>query len=742
MDFPWFTKRFSLAAKFSVCTILLVLVTSVGICLFTIRFENKEHYNELVEQGTAIAAITAKNCEPGITASNAAVLLPILESLSSGSEIAYASVMDRQHSVLASRVFKGPGELSKYSIPYTSGFTEVRYHNYMDERDGKQYLEILYPIIHTGNDKRMTVRNEHDAQGGDVRVSGYLRLGLIQEDFLNTMRQLVISITVFTSFILLAGMGFTILFSRFIVAPLKRLTQATQDIAEGKLDSPIKINTEDELRDLARSFDHMRDRLRAYREQFEERTNELSIANKKLLQEIGARRTAEEQLQHDALHDDLTGLPNRTLFLDRLTHAIMLGTRRKDYLYAVLFLDIDRFKIINDSLGLIVGDKVLKTFSQQIRLSLRPHDTVARFGGDAFAILLEDISSQSNAMYITERINTELKVPFIVDGNEVFITVRTGIAFGNGGDEHPEQILRDAEIAMYKAKKSSKTEYMVFETGMHTHVLERMNLETALRKAVERREMRVYYQPIVSSKTGRMVGFEALVRWLHPDRGIVSPGDFIPIAEETGLIVSIDRFVLREACLQMRDWQKNLPASLLHYVSVNLSNRQMEQTDLVNYVEQALSETGLAPEHLKLEITENVIIKNPESIAVMLDHLRAIGVHLYIDDFGTGYSSLSYLHRLPINGFKIDRSFIQRLGANGENQEIVRTILLLARDLNVEVIAEGIETQNQLAQIRSLNCDYWQGYLFSKPVPATQATGLIEKDMGKTQEMEKTPLPL
>jgi diguanylate cyclase (GGDEF)-like protein len=725
-NMTWFHKRFSLAAKFGLCAILLVLATSIGICLFTIQFETKEHYDELLNRGINIAAITAKNCETGISESNKAVLFTILESLSADPDIAYVSVMNRQYSVLASRNFKGQGELSTYSIPNTGVSTRARHSDFLDERDGKQYIEILFPIIRAENDDKTIKRNGSGVNNRDKTVIGYLRLGLAQEDFLNAMRKLVISITMFTFFVLLAGMGFAILFSRGIISPLKRLTKAAQDIAEGTFDTPIQVHSNDEIYDLAKSFNNMQDRLRSYRKQVEERTNELSSSNMRLTDEINAREAVETQLQHDGLHDALTGLPNRTLFIDRLSHVIMLAKRRKDYLYAVLFVDIDRFKILNDSLGHGIGDKVLVMFGQQIKISLRPHDTIARFGGDAFAILLEDISAPANAMYIAERVGAEFMEPFMVDDHEIFVSASVGIAFGNNEtNERPDHIVRNAEIAMYKAKDNSKTKYIVFEAGMHAHAVERMQLETALRKSVERRELLVYYQPIVATHTGDIVGFEALVRWPHPERGIINPGEFVPIAEESGLIVSIDRFVLGEACKQMQTWLGRLPGSSVQYISVNLSNRQMEQPDLVNYVKQVLDKTGLDPEHLKLEITENVIIKDPETVATVLDQLRSLGVQLYIDDFGTGYSSLSYLHRLPINGFKIDRSFIKRLGTQGENQEIIRTIMLLARDLKVDVVAEGIETENQLEQIKSLNCEYWQGYLSSTPVSADLAEKLL-----------------
>jgi diguanylate cyclase (GGDEF)-like protein len=407
-----------------------------------------------------------------------------------------------------------------------------------------------------------------------------------------------------------------------------------------------------------------------------------------------------------------------------------IAKRRKDYLYAVLFLDLDRFKVVNDSLGHIIGDQLLISFGRRLVDSLRPHDTIARLGGDEFAVLIEDINGLSNATYIAERIGAAMAAPFSVSGHEVFATGSIGIAVGSAEYERPEQILRDADTAMYQAKSHGRANFAVFEQGMHIHAVERLRLETDLRRAVERNEFVVFYQPIMSLKTNAVSGYEALVRWQHPDRGLLNPGDFLPMAEETGMIVTIDRIVLREACRQMQEWLLQYPDNSLAFISVNLSNKQFAQPDLVECVSRILQETGLDPAALKLEITENVIIENPEETASMLSRLKALGVRLYIDDFGTGYSALSYLHRLPIDGLKIDRSFIKRMGDHGENQQVVKTIMMLARDMNINVIAEGLETARQLEQIKALHCEYVQGYFFSKPVGSGQARSFLESPPG------------
>jgi len=475
----------------------------------------------------------------------------------------------------------------------------------------------------------------------------------------------------------------------------------------------------------------------------QKRTMELTVANKKLLQEISESRRMEKQLQYDAFHDALTGLPNRALFMNRLEHLLQLSKRRTTYQFAVLFLDVDRFKLINDSLGHMMGDSLLVSIGQRLLSSLKPGDTVSRFGGDEFAILLEDVVDVDNILNVAERIHMELCKPFKMGEHEIFTAASIGITINSSDYKTPEQILRDADIAMYQAKAKGKSCSVVFEKGMHTQAVELLKLETDLRKAVERNEFVVYYQPVVSSSTNCVVGYEALVRWRHPERGLLYPCDFINMAEETGLIVFIDRFVLREACMQMSKWQHQFPESSLKFISVNISNKQFLQADIVEYVTWIIKETNIIPSTLKIEITENVIIENPETLIGIFSHLRSLGIQLYIDDFGTGYSSLSYLHLLPIDGIKIDRSFIRRIGSKGENNEIIKTIMLLAQDMNVNVIAEGIETENQLENIKTLKCDYWQGFLFFKPVDRDHAEALIKTvpDTNRSSHYNKIPRP-
>jgi diguanylate cyclase (GGDEF)-like protein/PAS domain S-box-containing protein len=441
--------------------------------------------------------------------------------------------------------------------------------------------------------------------------------------------------------------------------------------------------------------------------------------------DITQRRLAEEQLAHRAFYDPLTNLPNRGLFLDRLRHAVRREKRNPNYLFAVLFLDVDRFKRINDSLGHTVGDRMLVLVARRLELSLRPGDTVARLGGDEFTILLDDIHTVSDATHVADRIQDELAKPFQLTGHEVVTSASIGIALSAAGYDKPEDIVRDADTAMYRAKALGKARHALFDTGMHEQEVRLLKLEADLRRAIERDELLVHYQPIIALVSGRIVAVEALVRWKHPERGLVSPGEFIPLAEETGLIIPIGEFVMREACLQLRAWQLSMPGETDLAVSVNLSTRQFVLPDLVSRVEAVLSESDLDPRLLLLEITESVLMEKPEAVRNMLAQLRRIGVRISIDDFGTGYSSLAYLQRFPIDNLKIDRSFVSPLGEHGENSEIARTIVNIGHNLGMTVIAEGVETATQLAQVRELECEGAQGHLFSHPIDSEMTAELI-----------------
>ncbi|MEM1170972.1 MAG: EAL domain-containing protein [Cyanobacteria bacterium P01_H01_bin.35] len=466
--------------------------------------------------------------------------------------------------------------------------------------------------------------------------------------------------------------------------------------------------------------------------------------------DITERKRAEEQWKHDALHDLLTHLPNRTLFMDRLEQTIKYAERRKNLLFAVLFIDIDRFRAVNDSLGHRVGDELIITVAKQLKTLLRNGDTVARLGADEFVILLEDISAVSDAICIANRIHQQLTLPMILDGNEVFITASIGIALNSTSVRSSstsiraaEYILRDAEIAMDSAKNLGRGYNQIFCNSMHTQILKRLKLENNLQRALknlknhsltDKSEFMLHYQPIVSLATNEIIGFEALVRWQHPELGLISPAEFIPLAEETGLIIPLGLWVLRKACFQLRQWQDQWPNNSPLKMSVNLSVKQFAQVDLIEQIDEILSETQLDGSNLKLEITESALIENHKSVTEKMSQLRARNIELCIDDFGTGYSSLSYLHRFPMNTLKIDRSFVNRIGivnmvseGSIEPTEIIRSIITLSHNLGIDVVAEGVETSEQVVELQALRCEYAQGYLFSKPLDMAAATGLVAR---------------
>ena len=686
-------RRMSLSAKFSMLTISLILTTSVGVCLFMVQTELKTYYEELLNHGITIAETASQNCELGIYTEDRSALDQVVQGLSKNQDIVYASVLNSNGAVLASSVFTSSRDVPSEPFINVRNATRVTHEDVTSGSD--QFIEILYPVESSAGalaDPLLQTEGAHEQ-----KIIGHLRLGLSQQGLRKRIRNLLASAAVFTTFLVMLGSLLTIYFARRITRPVASLRAATDEVAKGNFDTPIEIRTTDEIADLASSFDHMRGRL----------------------------REVHDQLIHDALYDALTGLPNRALFIDRLQHAITYAKRRPGYLFGVLFIDLDGFKLINDSLGHTVGDQLLIRFSKLLAECVRPLDTVSRLGGDEFAVLLEDISGEGNAIHVASRIKNALQQPFAVGGHEIFITGSTGIALSSSGYETPEQFIRDADTAMYRAKAQGRSNYAIFEPAMHAHAVERLQLETELRRGAERGEIVVYYQPILSVCSKHIVGYEALARWQHPERGIVPPGQFIPLAEETGMIVTIERHVLRQACAQMKKWLDLHRSSDLGFVSVNLAHKQIAQPDLVEYVSRVLAETGLGPEHLKLEITENVLFESPASATKLLSSLRDLGVQLYIDDFGTGYSSLSYLHRLPINGLKIDRSFVSRIDAADESNAVIRTIMMLARDMKFDVVAEGVETPNQLAHIEGLACTYWQGFLFSKPVSSADAQLLL-----------------
>ncbi len=480
------------------------------------------------------------------------------------------------------------------------------------------------------------------------------------------------------------------------------------------------------LRDVSDRKHLERERKEAQRE-LERQVLERTAALEKAKAEL---ERANEKLLHDAFHDELTGLANRALFMDRLGVAIERNKRGGKGGFAVLFLDFDRFKLVNDSLGHTVGDALLVELSKRLRGCVRPGDTVARLGGDEFTVLLEDLDSLEGAVRTAERVQKALSAPFVLAGHTLHSSASIGIVSCEIGHSRPEDVLRDADIAMYRAKALGRAGYQIFTREMRARAASLLTLENDLRVALRKGELEVHYQPIVSVETGLPVGFEALTRWTHPTHGFVSPAEFIPIAEEAGLIVELDRWVLREACGQVKRWQDAFPALPPLSLSVNVSGQGFARADLVERVSDILQDTGFDPRSLKLELTESVLMGSTNA---NFEKLKALGIALHIDDFGTGYSSLSYLQRFPVDMLKIDRSFVQAMAERPESAELVRTITVMAKNLNLKVTAEGIETAEQLAHLKALGCEYGQGYLFAKPLSASAATDFIAEkaEVGK-----------
>jgi diguanylate cyclase (GGDEF)-like protein/PAS domain S-box-containing protein len=446
--------------------------------------------------------------------------------------------------------------------------------------------------------------------------------------------------------------------------------------------------------------------------------------------DITDRHRAEAQLSHDALHDRLTGLPNRILFQERLEHVLQLAKRHNIFSFAVLFIDLDRFKTINDSLGHLVGDRLLMGIAQRLKACIRSSDTLARLGGDEFAMLIEDVDDKGDIIHLVERIQQEFKLPFHLNGQEIYANASIGVLIETADYDCAEDLLRDADIAMYRAKERGRGCYEVFDITMRDRAVAMLHLETDLRKAIINQEFQLHYQPIVALHNNQITGFEALVRWQHPDNGLIPPIEFIGVAEETGLILPLGIWVLQEACTQMRAWHEEFPSDPPLSVSVNVSGKQFAQVDLVDKIRQILAETSFDPHCLKLEITESTIVEDLASAKAKLIQLQELGIQVSIDDFGTGYSSLSYLSRFPINFLKIDRSFIQDIDTSSERLEIIRAIVSLADSLKIDVVAEGVETASQLAQLCSLQPTsgqehFAQGYLFSKPLNRDAAKSLI-----------------
>ncbi|MBE7516889.1 MAG: EAL domain-containing protein [Chloracidobacterium sp.] len=458
----------------------------------------------------------------------------------------------------------------------------------------------------------------------------------------------------------------------------------------------------------------------------EQHVRELKHYVEELERSSEALQESHANFRHAAYHDALTGLPNRNYFLDQLKTLLRQSREANDCNFSVLLLDLNRFKTINDSLGHSIGDRLIRNVGKRLAGMVREQDMVGRFSGDKFGIILTGLGSRDEATAFAERLAKRVAEPYTLDGRQVFTSLKMGIAFGSPKYAEAEDILRDADIAMYNAKDQSEP-HVIFDQKMHIRAVTRLQLETDLRFAIERREFELHYQPIIALDNASLVGFEALVRWNHPQRGLVPPNEFIPIAESTGLVIPMTLQILNMACNQIVQWQKQRPAETPLSVAVNLSGKHFAHPDLVDQIRSVINESGIEPSSLKLELTESAVMENAETAILMLKEIKSTGVQISIDDFGTGYSSLSYLHKFPIDLLKVDRSFVSAMESNTDNGEIVRTVIALAKVLNFKVVAEGIESIHQFHQLRILGCEYGQGYLFSKPLKVSDVNKLLSE---------------
>lgn len=462
-------------------------------------------------------------------------------------------------------------------------------------------------------------------------------------------------------------------------------------------------------------------------ERVKERTSEMESTNRILKQEILQRHNLEQRLRHDALHDSLTGLPNRNLFMKQIEKCLDNVIDNTNEQFAILFIDLDRFKVINDSLGHLAGDELLIACAQRLQNCLSTKDAIARLGGDEFTILLEQITSVKNAIIVAEKILEEFSTPFDLGNRSLMITVSIGIVMGNSEYHQEIDLLRDADTALYRAKELGKARYEIFTQQMYLDAMRRLELENELRQAIFNEELILYYQPIVSLDNSELKGFEALVRWQHPVKGIISPGEFIPLAEETGLIIALGEWVMQKACNQLYLWHEHLTNAKDLTMSINVAGEQLHDPKFLENVDRIIAATKVSCQHLKFEITESMLIEDTKQVIAVLQEIKSRHIQISIDDFGTGYSSLSYLPQFPIDILKIDRSFVNAMNADSQNFEIVKTIIVLAQVLNMKIVAEGIETELQSNTLKSLNVDLGQGYLFSKPLNLEQAEIMIEQ---------------
>jgi diguanylate cyclase (GGDEF)-like protein len=719
LDLP--PVRMGLLTKLNVLTVGLIFLTAVALSAMHFVQQWREDKQELRSQGNTMLGVIAQLAEHGIDTSDRPFLEQMLDSVGNNPDSAYVSVFDGKHQVLGERRFSAG--LAKEKLPPLDPLPAPSATGRAAERDvtigDGRYIEFIVPVMkpHTSAGASGAV-GPRGARGAaaDAAPIGYIRLGMTQEMQRRMFREQMVGAIAVVLALLIVAILATLLLTRRLVAPMHRLMRAARAVGAGRLDVYVPARSSDELGLLTHTFNHMTQKLGE---------SQSEVANyQRTLEDKVAQRTKELEVATAhayklAQHDILTGLPNRSLLNQRLKQIISLA-QRDGWHVGCLFLDFDHFKRINDTLGHDSGDQLLQAIAQRLLSAVRESDTVARLGGDEFVVVLPGLDPDQAAyevMAVLTRVRESFMAPFRLSDQMPTLTCSIGVAMypidaADGGN-----LIKQADTAMYAAKDAGRNAYRFYTADMNARVQLRLQLETDMRRGLMDDEFFLVYQPQIEMKTGRACGVEALLRWRDPDRGVIAPAEFIPIAEESGMIQALGARVLRDACRQVTQWHRlDMPLRL----SVNLSVQQLQHDSWLGIVEEALSASGLAPAHLDLEITESVIITHPEKAVATLMKLKQMGVSITIDDFGTGYSSLSYLARLPIQGVKIDQRFVHGLEKNRNDEAITQAIIALSHSLGLRCIAEGVETAAQFNFLRSHGCEQAQGYLIARPLPEAQ----------------------
>ena len=718
LDLP--PVRMGLLTKLNLLTVGLIFLTAVALSVLHFAQQWRDDKQQLRNQGATLLGVVAQLAEHGIATSDKAYLEQMLDSVSNNPDVAYASVFDGKGDMLVERSF-GAG-VGKESLPPLALPAVPPRPGRVADRDvaigGKHYVELIAPIA-----KPPVAANTSDGavappagSRADDPPAGYLRLGMTQEVQRRLFReQMVGAIAVVLALLVIAILA-TLMLTRRLVAPMHRLMRAARAVGSGRLDVYVPASSSDELGLLTHTFNHMTQKLG---ESQSEVANYQRTLEDKVTQRTKELEIATAHAYKLAQHDILTGLPNRSLLNQRLKQILSLAQRDGTHV-GCLFLDFDHFKRINDTLGHDAGDQLLQAIAQRLISAVRESDTVARLGGDEFVVVLPGLDPEHAAfevMAVLTRVRESFLAPFRLSDQVPTLTCSIGVAMYPLDASDGGNLIKQADTAMYAAKDAGRNAYRFYTSDMNAQVQLRLQLETDMRRGLMDDEFFLVYQPQIEMKSGRACGVEALLRWRDPDRGVIAPAEFIPIAEESGMIQALGARVLRDACRQVMQWHRlDMPLRL----SVNLSVQQLQHDNWLSTVEEALSSSGLSPQHLDLEITESVIITHPERAVATLMKLKQMGVSITIDDFGTGYSSLSYLARLPIQGVKIDQRFVHGLEKNRNDEAITQAIIALSHSLGLRCIAEGVETAAQFYFLRAHGCEEAQGYLIARPMPEAQ----------------------